>query len=92
VLTWRLYFRAPLGRMSCPLCGAKLRFIHRWFYWLAVPAVSAIVVVPLVLLGFGLWGLVWGAVLGVIGGLLIVVPFDRWMESRFAVPEIDRRD
>jgi hypothetical protein len=77
--------------MSCPLCGVDIRFAHRWFYWVAVPAAAAIVVVPLVLLGFRLQGLPLGAVLGVAGGLLIVIPFDRWMESRFAVPEIDRR-
>ena len=59
---------------------------------MAVLAAAAIVVVPLVLLGFRLQGLLLGAVLGVVGALLIVIPFDKWMEGRFAVPEIDRRD
>jgi uncharacterized protein (UPF0212 family) len=91
-LTWRLYVRAPVGTMSCPLCGAKLRFTHRWFYWVAIPAAAALVVVPLTLVGFQLQGLGLGAALGIVGGLVIVVPFDKWMESTFAVPVVDRRD
>ncbi len=32
-LTARMYAKAPLGRLGCPSCEARVVLRHRWFYW-----------------------------------------------------------
>ena len=84
LFTWKRYINAPLGRMSCPSCHAKLVCTHRWFYW------------PLLILGCCVLGIplaIWGAKYGVagamtgwlIGASCVGVPFDRFLEIRFSV-------
>ncbi len=83
-LGWKQYIKAPLGRIPCPSCHAKLVSTHRWFYWPLMILGSCILGIPLAILGanFGLAGTLTGWLIGAFG---FGVPFDRFLENRFSV-------
>ncbi len=83
-LAWRQYIKAPLGRMSCPSCHAKLVATHRWFYWPLMILGCCILGIPLAILGahYGVPGALTGWFIGALG---VGVPFDRFLENRFSV-------
>ncbi len=90
-LTWKRYLKTPLGRLTCPLCQTKLTGGHRWFYWPFLFLVSAVVGVPLAILGGSRYDLV-GIVTGwILGATVIVIPFDKFLEGKFAVLK-ERKD
>lgn len=74
----------------CPLCGARLRLKHCWFYWLFLALVTFGVSTPLTLFGVLRYGLLAGALMGILGGLVVGLPLDKYMESRFAIVVVDR--
>ena len=85
-LTWARYFRAPLGRLSCPDCGARLAFGHRWFYWPGMALGGAVMCAPLAWLGYRFTGsIVVTLACAALGWAVSGLPADWWLESRFAV-------
>jgi hypothetical protein len=84
LLTWSRYIKAPLGRVSCPSCHAKLVCTHRWFYWPLMILGCCILGIPLAILGanYGVAGLLTG---WFIGAFCVGIPFDRFLEIRFSV-------
>jgi len=89
--TWQRYAKAPFGSLICPLCDARLVGKHRWFYWVLMPFAVAVAVVPFMLLVFFFcYGPVVSIAVGVFVALLIVLPFDKYLESRFSVLVVDR--
>ncbi len=87
-LTWQRYTRASFGRMSCPLCQAKLFSKHRWFYWPLVVLGCCALGTPLAYLGGRRYALVGGLAGWVAGAIVIGVPFDWFLESKFSVLRI----
>lgn len=84
--TWARYMRAPLGRTSCPSCGARLVLKHRWFYWPAMVLGGALLCAPLAVLGYRLTGSMVVTMLAAgIGWLLSGVPADYYLEARFSL-------
>lgn len=83
-LTWRRYFKAALGRISCPSCHGKLVNTHRWFYWPLMIVGCCILGIPLAILGakHGVAGVLAGWLIGAFG---VGIPFDRFLEMRFSV-------
>ena len=77
-LTWRRYFGAPFGRMTCPLCKTKLIGKHRWFYWPLMLLGCWVLIVPLGMLGGAIYGPA-GALTGCIVGAAVVTLFDRFL-------------
>jgi DNA-directed RNA polymerase subunit RPC12/RpoP len=85
-LTWLRYAKAPLGRISCPSCGARLVLKHRWFYWPAMLLGCALVCTAFLALGDRLTGSIVVTVLGAtLGGLSLVLPADKYLEAHFSV-------
>ncbi len=84
LLTWKRYIKAPLGRMACPSCQARLVTAHRWFYWPLITLGCCILGIPLAIVGtkYGVTGALAGWFIGAFG---IGVPFDRFLEIRFSV-------
>src|SRR4030042_1160952 len=68
-LAWKRYIKAPLGRMSCPSCHAKLVTTHRWFYWPLMISGCCILGIPLAILGanYGVAGAMMGFFIGAFG-------------------------
>jgi hypothetical protein len=89
-LTWMRYLKAPFGKMPCPACGVRIRWTHRWFYWFLMPLPSVAIAPWAILVGIKS-GLVLAIALSVVWGLLVTFSFDRFLESRFAVPVLDER-
>ena len=79
-LTLTRYFKAPFGRLKCPLCQTPLKGKHRWFYW-ALLVLSA-------LASAGPLTHYWGALAGLAGGVIVVIPVDFILEGKFSVLEI----
>ncbi len=84
LLTWKRYIKAPLGRVSCPSCYAKLVVTHRWFYWPLMILGCCILSIPLAIFGarYGVAGALTG---WAIGAFVVGIPFDRFLEIRFSV-------
>jgi hypothetical protein len=87
-LTWKLYFKAPFGRFTCPLCQVKLIGKHRWFYFPLLIFGSGLLALPLSLLGGIQYGLT-GALLGwILGYFIVAIPLDRFLEMKFSVLKV----
>jgi hypothetical protein len=89
-LTWALYLKAPLGRFSCPFCGAKLIGKHVWFYYPLVVLGCCVLGVPLAYLVGAHFGSIGGIVGGCFGALLSGIPIDRYLECRFSIIEVQQ--
>ena len=84
-LTWRRYFSVgPSRRIACPLCSGGLRLRHTRIYW-AFLAGYGLLAVALNLIALGFLSLVAAALVAVVAALAIIIPLDRWVESRFAI-------
>ena len=84
--TWVRYMRAPLGRTCCPFCDARLVLKHRWFYWPAMVLGGALVCAAFFALGNSLTGsIVVTMAFTFLGGLLCVLPADKYLETHFSV-------
>jgi hypothetical protein len=71
--------------MSCPLCQTKLVGRHRWFYWPLLVLGCLVLGIPLAYLGDKSYGLVGGIAGLVAGGLIVGLPFDKYLESDFGI-------
>ena len=83
-LTWARYFKAPLGRFSCPFCGAKLIGKHVWFYWPLLVLGCCVLGVPLAYLVGSHFGEI-GGIAGWCLGAMLGIPIDRYLEGRFSI-------
>ncbi len=84
-LTWVRYFGAPTGRMSCPNCDARLVGKHRWSYYPALVSAWLLLFAPIALLGFRFDDSMVMMMATATVSWLLVLPFDRYMDDRFAV-------
>ena len=79
--------------MSCPNCGARLVGKHRWFYYPALVSAWMLLFVPIALLGFRLNNSMVMMMATATISWLLVLPFDRYMDDRFAVLDpVDKKD
>ena len=83
-LAWAVYFRSPLARFTCPVCGKRFR-LQRSPAYLRMLTVATVtfVGVPLAAtyLVTGSW--FWAGVVAVAGAVGCALPFDRWLDDRF---------
>ena len=85
-LTWQIYFKAPFGKLPCPNCHTRLIGKHRKFYWPVIILFAVIISIPIFISHNHIYGIVcWISLV-----LLVGLPFDRFLESRFCILEIDK--
>ena len=83
--SWKRYVTSPFGNTTCPLCGTKLVGSHRRIYWPLVILGVCVVAGTLTVLGYVKYGLAGALAAGLIGGLAVALPYDRFLESKFLV-------
>ena len=84
-LTWRLYLKAPFGKFPYPCCKTALAGKHRWWYWPLMALGCCAFGVPFAYIAGTRFGWQVGLVAWVIGCLLSGMPFDKYLENRFAI-------
>ena len=90
-LTWRRYVTAPSGKYRCPVCGASLRIQHQWWHRPLLSLGCCAFGVPAALIVgsyFGSWA---GKGAWILGGLISGIPFDKFLESRYAILHVQQR-
>jgi hypothetical protein len=84
-LTWRRYLTAPFGKFPCPCCKAGLAGRHHWWYWPLLVLGCCIFGVPFAYVAGTHFGWQSGIAAWIVGGLISGIPFDKYLESRFAI-------
>jgi hypothetical protein len=92
--TWRRYIKAPFGKFSCPNCHTRLIGKHCWFYWpllILLSLICLLTVVQFILSALFYYGLIFSIIGCIIGSLLIILPFDKFLESKFCILKLDKK-
>lgn len=83
-LTWKRYWTAPMGKHVCPECGESFRLKHSLIYYTTIFSVAASLglIFPLFR---RLWDttLVQAGIVYLIICTVILIPIDRWVDSRW---------
>src|SRR5450631_3913040 len=82
-MTWRRYFKSPMGRHICPSCQQKSYFPLTMTSWLRVSVFVGIGAVPFCLLIHHFFAGDFWLPGGIIGGLLIAIPLDKFYDGKY---------
>ena len=91
-LTWPIYIKAPFGKFTCPSCGTALAAAHHWWYWPLITLGCYALPIPAGILVANHSGFAAGVVVAGIGVAAVGLPFDKFLESRFAILHVRRTD
>jgi hypothetical protein len=87
-LSWKKYWASPLGNHNCPACDGRFRLNHSFRYYLIILGAALLLGLLLTLsTRFFKLSLTAALIFYALGGLVLLVPLDRWIDAKWRKTE-----